>query len=595
MRSRTFVVVLLCFGFLACGESTSRTVEPRIRLTTPAGNALPATLAFDPAPVGGHSDRTIRIHADTAAALEIRDIAFEAEDGASAEVFAALDVDLPLHVPALQHRDVTLRFSPALVATYEATLVVRSSDPARGAVRVPVAGEGIAGRLEVSACRREAEAARCAGEAVRPPDPLDLGRITEGAHAAALVILQNGGADDLDVHAVDFVEPAEAAAAGFSFRENPGSGMRIRAFEAGTFTVDFSPPAGTVGTAAATIRIESSSITDPVVEVDLVAEVAPNEAPLACVYVREVHHVDGTVDRYEPGDEVGIVRPADQVILDARAEDGCSGDPEDGAAIEVDWTAETPTNRGRLDAVGGQPMQRRLEIDATGTYRVAVEVRDSLGRTSTTDAAGNPAEVELVAVPQEDVAVEISWAGSPDVDLDLHFVRAQGLGGMGTDDDCHWDNPSPNWGGPDRFDDPRYLVDSSGADDGLVETTVLNGPEAGFNYWIYAHYARDRRLERNQAASCSATSECADGLVCSAGRCMAPVEVRLRVFFDGAEFDLTGMPDTAILEGPCDTWLAGRVFVPAGGGAPSFATDALPVFQEGMIGENATCILSSGT
>ena len=138
MRSRTFVVVLLCFGFLACGESTSRTVEPRIRLTTPAGNALPATLAFDPAPVGGHSDRTIRIHADTAAALEIRDIAFEAEDGASAEVFAALDVDLPLHVPALQHRDVTLRFSPALVATYEATLVVRSSDPARGAVRVPV-------------------------------------------------------------------------------------------------------------------------------------------------------------------------------------------------------------------------------------------------------------------------------------------------------------------------------------------------------------------------------------------------------------------------------------------------------------------------
>jgi hypothetical protein len=448
-------------------------------------------------------------------------------------------------------------------------------------VQVALVGDGVAGRLEVLACLPNTPEAqsRCADTLVSPPEALSLGDVTAGAHGAALVTLRNGGGEDLAVSSVAFADPAGAAAAGFTLPEDAAGGMNIPSLEAGSFTVDFNPPAGTEGPASATIVIESDSITDPHVELEITANVVPNAAPEACLYVREIRHADGTVEMLAPGDAVPLVEPTDVVIFDAAARPGCTGDPEDGEDVLLDFTLDAPRATSQLRNVDGEPMARSLEAEATGVYQVELTVTDKLGRTADADAAGTPAAVAIEVVPRRDVAVEIAWPEDPLVDVDLHLVRAA-TGNLWNDThDAYWDNPSPDWGvAGDLFDDPTLILDDLGTG-ALVETVILNRPEAGQSYWVFARLNRDDR-GRSTAPICTVDGDCAGGLVCSMGsategRCMAPVEVGLKVFLRSAEFDLSTLPgfgNPRALKSPCDTWLAGRVLWPTGAGAPIFDT-----------------------
>ena len=581
--------LLLALTATACGETKSTSLAATIRVETDAGNALTG-LDFGSAPTGGHADRSFTIRSIEQVALEIHSITFEAADGTSAEAFSAV-TKLPITIGPLLSQKVSLRFAPAEVRRYEATAVIHSNDPDQPEVRVPLKGEGVAGRLEVIAClpNTDENQRRCADTQVRPPEALDLGEVTAGAHAAALVTLNNGGGDVLQVHKVSFVDAAAAAEAGFSLPANAEAGMTIPSLTAGDFRVEFNPPAGTEGPAAAVVRVESDSTTDPVVDLEIRATVVPNTAPVACVFVREIRRIDGTNEHFEPGDDLPVVEPSDVVIFDALAGDGCSGDAEDGDAVTVEWTLVSPTAALRLDTVSGEPLARSLEADATGDYRVDVLVRDSLGLEATADAAGRPASVTITVAPRRDVAVEISWGGSQTVDIDLHFVRGRSDALWSDVNDTYWDNPNPDWGvAGDRFDDPQLLFDDQGYGP-LVETAVLNRPEAGQSYWVYARFNKDDR-QRTAAASCSEDRDCTTGLVCSGatasgpGKCMEPVDVTLKVFLQSSEFDLSVLPgfdNPARLASPCDTWLAGRVSWPAdGSGSPTFEM-ADSVFPDG--------------
>jgi len=570
--------LLLALAAAGCGETNAASIHPSIRVETNAGNVLDG-LSFGEVPIGGFADETFVIRSAEQVPLDVRAIDFEAEDGSSAAAFS-LQSPIPLVVGPLQSTQVRVRFAPDEVRRYQATAVVRSNDPDRPAVRIPLVGDGVAGRLEVIAClpNTPENQRRCADTKVSPPDVLDLGEVTAGDHAAALVTLQNGGGDALQVHKVAFVDPAGAAAAGFSLPANAEAGMTIPALTAGDFRVEFNPPAGTEGPAGAVVRIESDSITSPVVDVEITATVVPNTAPVACVYVREIRRIDGTNELFAPGDVLPVVEPSDVVVFDARAGDGCSGDAEDGENVTVEWTLTSPTSASRLGTVSGEPLVRTLEADATGDYRVDVLVRDSLGLEATTDAAGRPATVTIHVAPRRDIAVEIAW-NAQTVDVDLHFVRGTADAIWSDDNDLYWDNLDPDWGVVgDPFDDPLLLIDDLGYGP-LVETAVLNRPEAGQSYWVYARLHKDER-QRSAAPNCSEARDCAAGLVCSGatearpGKCMAPVDVGLKVFLRSSEFDLSVLPgfdNPARLASPCDTWLAGRVIWPAdGSGTPTF-------------------------
>ncbi len=581
-----FTVVALA-GLLAvlsvltpgCGEEPSATIRPGISLMAENGGRLDG-LSFGEVPLGGTHDLKFLVKSTNRVALDVRSIEIVADDGESAIAFTAIPSD-PFVVPALGTSPMTIRFQPREVRRYQARLLIRSGDPRNPEVQLALVGDGVAGRLEVLACLpNTAELpARCADTLVSPPDALSLGDVTAGAHAAALVTLRNGGGEALAVSSVAFADPEAASAAGFALQDGVGGGMNIPSREAGSFTVNFNPPAGTEGSAAATLVIESDSVTDPRVQLELQADVVPNQAPEACLFVREIRHADGSVETFAPGDTVPLVEPTDVVIVDAKARVGCTGDPEDGEDVTPDIVLTAPRATSQLRSVSGESLVWSLEAEATGTYEITLTVSDSLGRTASADAAGNPATVTIQVVPRRDVAVEISWEGDPLVDVDLHFVRGTTSNLWSSTHDAYWDNPSPDWGvGGDLFDNPALILDDLGTGS-LVETAVLNRPEAGQSYWVYARMNRDDR-NRSSARTCTVDGDCTGGLVCSMGsategRCMEPVDVGLKVFLQSAEFDLSVLPgfqNPRALKSPCDTWLAGRVLWPSGNGAPIFDT-----------------------
>lgn len=553
----------------ACGEDSANTISAAIAVEATTGGRLDS-LDFGSVPIGASEDRTFLVRAAQAVSLRVQSIEIEAEDGAVASAWEVVG-DRSFTVPALEALPVTLRFRPQQEGNYAAVAVIRSNDPERPAVRLPLTGVGIVGRLEISAClpSTQEEPSRCAETRVSPPDALWLGEVLAGGRAEARVILFNGGGDAVQVERVELAEGSAAEAAGFVLPETASRGMTVGSREEVPFTVRFEPPADASGPASATVRVVTP---DENLEIVLQAEVAANRPPLACLHVRAIRSVDGITTEFEPGDpalEELVVEPTEQVILDAAVREGCTGDPEDGDDVTLHWTITGPRQTVRLQSVPGEPMQRRLEAEFTGEHVIELSVADRMGLVGNADERGNPARIRLTVAPRRDIGVELGWGDDPDVDLDLHFVR--GAGTLGSADDAHHANPSPDWGNPGIDDDPHFFFDDQG---GMrqAETVALNHPEST-DYWIYVRFHEDRRPGRNAAPVCTVDSDCSGGLACAGGRCMETVEARLKIFLEGQEVDLSAFPGFVhpqSLRGPCDTWLAGKVVWPGGGATPEF-------------------------
>ena len=592
------LVFLLSAGLWGCGETQAARLSSGIALENETGGALDA-LDFGEVPLNGQVERKFVIRSVGPVPLDVSAIEIGSADGESAMAFTPV----PAGPTSIRPRDtltVLVRFQPREVRRYPATLIVKSDDPDHPEMKVELVGDGVAGRLEVFACLPNTDdlKRRCADTQVSPPDALSLGDVTEGAHAAARVTLQNGGGDTLTVSSVAFADPAAAAAAGFTFPtgpEGPGGVSVIGSLESGSFKVDFNPPVGTAGPASTTIVIESNSITDPRVELVIEAQVVPNTAPQACLYVREIRHADGTTETFDPGDELPVVEPTDVVTLDAAVREGCTGDAEDGTDVTLAYTVTAPGANAQVDRVPAEPLVATLEAEAIGTYTVELLVTDKLGLTATTDAAGTPAVVTFEVAPRRDIAVEIGWRDDPFVDVDLHFVRGDGAV-MFSAEDTYWKARTRDWGTRnDPFDDPLLLLDDTGTG-ALVETVVLNRPEAGQSYWVFARLTRDDR-GRSTAPPCTKDDDCSGDLACSmitatSGVCLSPVDLTLKVFLRSVEFDVAGLPGfeaPAQLKSLCDAWLAGRVIWPASkNGTPTFEPANLFPPPEG-VPQGAVC------
>lgn len=572
-------LLLLTLG-AACGETQAVKVDPSIGLETEGGRNL-AEIDFGSSPLGVTAERSFVIRSASTVSLSVTAIEFTADDPTMASAFGTQQ-QLPVQIASLQGQTVKLTFTPSEVKHYLASLVIRSNDPDRREQRIPVRGEGIAGRLEVMACLPSTAQLpdRCSSTAVAPPDPLEMGTVVAGSHAAARITLLNGGGDVLHVSAVAFVDPAAAAAAGFTLPEEASGGMVIPSREAGVFDVGFDPPVGNVGPAAASVKITSDSLTDPEVTVELKANVVPNSAPEACLYVREILRTDGQTVTLQPGASLPAIEPTDAVILEASEREGCTGDAEDPIeALTLDWSFTGPGRLTRLEPVSGQPLRRKLVPEFVGSYAVTLVATDTLGATSPA------ATVSFDVTFNQDIATELSWTNSPGVDLDVHLVRYRSENfAVPPNDASAWtkecDGAQPNWGNAGQsFDDPALLLDDTGLNN-LVETITLDGAEAARDYYVFAHFFADARPERNSAPSCSDDSGCTGGLRCSAGKCMAPVQAQMTILLDGVNGLGEGQTLNRELGGPGDTWLVGRILWPAPGEEPLFQSMNV-VFPDG--------------
>jgi hypothetical protein len=191
----------------------------------------------------------------------------------------------------------------------------------------------------------------------------------------------------------------------------------------------------------------------------------------------------------EPSNELSV-RPLDS--LDCTASVASDDDVD---IVAYHWeVAEAPRGSTAVPTPADSSAMRFF-VDVSGRFLLTLRVVDERGCES------RPAEVSIVARPDEDLHIELTWStpGDPDetdtgfgvgTDLDLHLLHRNGC----WEDpvwDCHFRNRSPNWGRPgNRDDDPSMDIDDT--DGAGPENINLNGPENGVTYLVGAHYYDDR-------------------------------------------------------------------------------------------------------
>jgi hypothetical protein len=160
----------------------------------------------------------------------------------------------------------------------------------------------------------------------------------------------------------------------------------------------------------------------------------------------------------------------DIVILDGAG----SADPE-GDPLAFEWVLSAPARSRAVldDSTAGLVT---FVPDVAGSYRVELVVSDSLGQRSEVAAV-----VLVDARPRFAFRAKLEWQGGGD--LDLHFVGEGGA--LFGPDDCHFDNPRPDFGAPMvAEDDPELRGDVDAPPGG--EEIVLEAPAPG----IYALYVQ---------------------------------------------------------------------------------------------------------
>lgn len=544
----TTLVAVFAVAAVGCGDPETREVQPQLWVGGDLSSAN--ALSFGQVPIGFPEEKVVTLQAMNSAAVRIDGVDIKAGDSGSAQAFT-LDPAPPFVVPGGGKVDMKVRFLPLEARSYVAQVKLTSNAKDRREVSFSAAGEGVEGKLEIAAC----DPANCDATRVSPPDVWDFGQVRAGSFHKARIVLFNGGGDAIDIRGVAL----EGASSGFRLPAGVDGERTLGRGEGFHFDVEFEPPAGTQGAAAAEVVVTVAG-GEGRLGMGLVAEVQPNEAPQACLYVAELHRPGEATRSFGPDDGIPAIEPADTVILDVAAREGCTGDAEDPFdALRLDWAVtEAPGRTPQLEAVGGRPSRRSFVPERTGRHVVELTVTDTLGLS---DVATLDFDVSF----SRDIAVEMVWPDSPRVDLDLHLIRANGRF-FDEFDDAYFGNfnqqgVGPMWPGGS----PVLLFDDQGTR-GLFETLTLDGAEGGKVYDVYVHYYEDKRDRRN-ATSCVSTSACTGGLVCSAGRCMEPVGIEVQLFLKGNEpIRLEGG-----VEGPCDVWHVGQVTWPTQGGRPSFS------------------------
>lgn len=199
----------------------------------------------------------------------------------------------------------------------------------------------------------------------------------------------------------------------------------------------------------------------------------------------------------QPRDEL-TAKPLDTVKFD-----GTDSTDPDGSVQRYEWSIlEKPQgSTTRLTPTSSAP-KPEMKLDIAGNYRVELKVYDDGGTVS----CGNQAVVDINAIPEEAIHVQLVWdsPNDPDetddsgTDLDLHFLNPDPPRGSGDWDwsqapyDIYYDNKTQDWGEEGvSSDNPSLDIDDTdGA--GPENINLNNPPNTGANpYKVGVYYFDD--------------------------------------------------------------------------------------------------------
>lgn len=193
--------------------------------------------------------------------------------------------------------------------------------------------------------------------------------------------------------------------------------------------------------------------------------------------------------------------PRTQIILDGLS----SVDPHGSPIVEYLWTVRSAppnSNASLSDVASARPS---VYLDLAGTYVFELTVRNQDGYWDST-----PDRVQILAVPEQGLYIELTW--DQPSDLDLHLMEWDGP--PFSPADCTWCNPQPSWGANGPLNDPELVV--STVEGFGPEIAAIDEPEYGTTYTLGVHYYGQ------------------DGDPFCSGECLRSVLV-LRVFLNGEE------------------------------------------------------------
>jgi hypothetical protein len=368
-----------------------------------------------------------------------------------------------------QARPIRINYDPVDDALHRAQLVVESNDPntENGRTLVDIVGNGAEPCIEIVPNNDGTYDFR----------ERTLDRTTEETFTVRNCSDADAG-QPLEVTSIVLADDSSAA---YALAQLPEFPLVLQPQETSAFLVQFTPTVD-LQVEEATLVATSNDPYTPTLEIDLTGIGTTNECPIA----RPVCTVIGSG---EPA-----VTDLFTIPLANLQCNGTASEDLDGEVTDYIWSvAERPDgSSAQFDPANTETTE--FFVDLTGRFVLQLEVVDDRGCVS------EPAEVSVVARPDEDIHVQVVWTtpGDPDpndigaatgTDIDVHFLHPNGCWG-----DIPWDiyyrNKEADWGTPgSATDDPS--LDRDDTDGWGPENVNLNRPEAGATYKIAVHYYND--------------------------------------------------------------------------------------------------------
>lgn len=446
----------LLLGLAACSDDALTTVKPQIEIDPPE-------VDFGEGIINRDNIAELTVKNVGAGPLEITSVTIEPNEG----VFFIRD--FPASVASTRQAPLTIAFVPTTPrAVYSAGAVVRSNDPQRPEVIVPLTGIGGVKEIDVS------------------PLQIDFGVVSEGTSPRRSVEIRNVGGDVLTIHEVVWTSTStDLAPARGWFR-----GGRLQAQTSTVIDLVYSPTDLGRDSGTLTIRSDDEDEGEVVVDVRGTANLAPRAIAWGCEVGGQIgcQGVDkGRRFTLSIGERVGL--------------DGLeSSDPEGSVITGFRWQVvlQPPNSTSAVFHSTEDRLERKMatgdfEVSTVGRYDLRLIVRDSRGLESL-----DTPESHILLAPK-DLEILLKW--DIDTDVDLHVVRPDGaLGdygtgsaGTSTGSDCSTFNRAPNWGElGSSIDDPRLDIDVVTGRG--PEVVSMNAPQTGEAYRVVAHYCDSQNV-----------------------------------------------------------------------------------------------------
>jgi len=176
--------------------------------------------------------------------------------------------------------------------------------------------------------------------------------------------------------------------------------------------------------------------------------------------------------------------------------DGANSSDPDGSVKRYEWSIiDRPEDSTARLTPNSNVEKPKLFLDLAGTYRVELVVYDDEDIAS---CGEQQAIVEISAVPDEDIHVQLVWGTAADsdqsdsdgTDLDLHYLNPKASSWNEAPWDIFWNHKTADWGQenvPD--DDPSLDIDD--VDGAGPENINHHNPRSGSQYTVGVYYYDD--------------------------------------------------------------------------------------------------------